>query len=205
MPGGGMMPFQNALEALAAGACRTMAIVHSLPSRAIGRNYGGQTYSGSGRDSYYYYHPWGWSSQAAHWALMFTYYAATYGATEADLGEVAVTVRSHAGRNENAIMRTPMTIDDYLASRYIVRPMRLFDLCLVNDGAVCVILTDRDRAGDRPASPRSRGRVGECLRAVLEDARDGEGTPSPAIGLRRRPGTWDGRAHGHRRRPLRGL
>jgi acetyl-CoA acetyltransferase len=148
MRGGGMMPFLGALEALAGGACQTMAIVHALPSRAIGRNYGGQTYSGSGRDSYYYYHPWGWSSQAAHWAFMFTYYAATYGATEADLGEVAVTIRSHAARNENAIMRTPMTIDDYLASRYIVRPMRLLDLCLVNDGAVCVILTDRDRAGE---------------------------------------------------------
>jgi acetyl-CoA acetyltransferase len=153
MRGGGMMPFGSALEALAAGACQTMAIVHSLPSRASGRNYGGQTYSGSGRDSYYYYHPWGWSSQAAHWAFMFTYYAATYGVTEADLGEVAVTIRSHAARNENAIMRTPMTIDDYLASRYIVRPMRLLDLCLVNDGAVCVILTDRDRAGDRPHHP----------------------------------------------------
>jgi acetyl-CoA acetyltransferase len=148
MRGGGMMPFLGAVEALATGACRTIAIVHCLPSRAIGRNYGGQTYTGSGRDSYYYYHPWGWSSQAAHWALMFTYYAATYGATEADLGEVAVTVRAHAARNANAIMRTPLTIDDYLASRYIVRPMRLLDLCLVNDGAVCVILTDRDRASE---------------------------------------------------------
>lgn len=148
MAGGGMMPFQSALEAVAAGACHTMAIVHALPSRAIGRNYGGQTYGGSGRDSYYYYHPWGFSSQAAHWALMFTYYAHTYGATEADLGAVAVTVRSHAQRNENAIMRLPMTVEDYLASRYIVRPMRLFDLCLVNDGAVCVIVTGRDRARD---------------------------------------------------------
>ena len=153
MRGGGMMPFLSALEALAVGACRTIAIVHCLPSRAIGRNYGGQTYSGSGRDSYYYYHPWGWSSQAAHWAFMFTYYAATYGATEADLGEVAVTIRSHAARNANAIMRTPITVDDYLASRYIVRPMRLLDLCLVNDGAVCVILTDRQRAAERRHHP----------------------------------------------------
>jgi acetyl-CoA acetyltransferase len=153
MSGGGMMPFQSALEALASGACHTMAMVHSLPSRGIGRTYGGQTYGGSGRDSYYYYHPWGWSSQAAHWALMFTYYAATYGATEADLGAVATTIRSHAERNPNAIMRKPMTTEDYLASRYIVRPMRLFDMCLVNDGAVCVIVTDRDRAADLAHHP----------------------------------------------------
>jgi acetyl-CoA acetyltransferase len=146
MRGGGMMPLLAAAEALAAGQCHTMAVVHSLPSRAIGRQYGGQTYEGGGRDSYYYYHPWGWSSQAAHWALMFAYYAAAYGATEEDLGAVAVTLRANAARNEKATMRTPLTIADYMASRYIVRPMRLFDMCLVNDGAVCVILTGIDRA-----------------------------------------------------------
>jgi acetyl-CoA acetyltransferase len=153
MRGGGMLPFLPALEALAAGECDTIAIVHSLPSRALGRQYGGQTYVGGGRDSYYYYHPWGWSSQAAHWALMFTYYAATYGATEEDLGAVAVTLRSNAARNENATMRMPMSIGDYLASRYIVRPMRLFDLCLVNDGAVCVIASSVDRARDLRHAP----------------------------------------------------
>jgi acetyl-CoA acetyltransferase len=153
MQGGGMMPFVRAVEALATGMCDTIAVVHSLPSRAIGRQYGGQTYEGGGRDSYYYYHPWGWSSQAAHWALMFTYYAATFGVTEEDLGAVAVTLRSNAALNPNATMRAPMSIEDYLASRYIVRPMHLLDMCLVNDGAVCVILTGADRARDLPHTP----------------------------------------------------
>jgi acetyl-CoA acetyltransferase len=153
MRGGGMMPLLAAAEALAAGRCATMAVVHCLPSRAIGRQYGGQTYGGGGRDSYYYYHPWGWSSQAAHWALMFTYYAATYGATEEDLGAVAVTLRSNAARNDRAIMRTTLSIEDYLASRYIVAPMRLFDMCLVNDGAVCVILTSVEQARNLRHTP----------------------------------------------------
>jgi acetyl-CoA acetyltransferase len=153
MGGDGMMPLLRAAEMLAAGRCETMAVVHSLPSRAIGRQYGGHTYSGGGRDSYYYYHPWGWSSQAAHWALMFSYYAATYGVTEEDLGAVAVTLRANAAHNEKAIMRTTLSIGDYLGSRYIVRPMRLFDMCLVNDGAVCVILTRVERARDLPQTP----------------------------------------------------
>ena len=153
MRGGGMMPFLSALDALASGRCETIAIIHAIPSRAIGRQYGGQTYAGGGRDSYYYYHPWGWSSQAAHWAMMATHYHASHGTDDADLGAVAVTVREHAMRNDNATMRTPMTIDDYLASRYIVRPMRLFDMCLVNDGAVCVIVTGADRARDLPHTP----------------------------------------------------
>lgn len=153
MPGGGMMPFLSAVEALAAGQCDTIAVVHSLPSRAMGRQYGGQTYGGGGRDSYYYYHPWGWSSQAAHWALMFRYYASTYAISEEDLGAVAVTLRSNAGLNEKATMRKPLSLEDYLASRYIVQPMRLLDMCLVNDGAVCVILTGADRARDLRHSP----------------------------------------------------
>ena len=45
-----------------------------------------------------------------------------------------MTVRAHAMLNDNAIMRATMTIEDYLESRYIVRPIHLFDMCLVNDG-----------------------------------------------------------------------
>jgi hypothetical protein len=56
-------------------------------------------------------------------------------------------------RNPNAIMQTPLSLDDYLSARYIVRPLRLFDMCLVNDGGVCVILQRTDMAGDRPHDP----------------------------------------------------
>ena len=138
-----------AVEALVSGECNTLALVYAAASRAIGRVYGGQTYGQEGATpkSYYYFNPWGWSSQAAHWAFMFQYYQNIYGATEEDLGSVALTLRRHASRNENAIMREPLTIEDYLNSRYIVRPLHLFDLCLVNDGGVCLILRRTDMAG----------------------------------------------------------
>jgi acetyl-CoA acetyltransferase len=140
----------SAVEALVSGRCDTMALVYSAASRAIGRVYGGNTYrqEGTTPPSYYYFSPWGWSSQAAHWAFMFQYYQNVYGATEEDLGSVAVTLRRHASRNDNAIMRNPITVEDYLNSRYIVRPLHLFDLCLVNDGGVCVILRRTDMARD---------------------------------------------------------
>jgi acetyl-CoA acetyltransferase len=146
VPANGMMPFLSGVEAIASGRCETIALVHAIPSRAQARQYGGQTYGGDGRDSYYYYHPWGWSSQAAHWATMFTNYRETYGATEADLASVAITHRDNAALNDNAIMRSPLTVDAYLSSRYIVRPMHLFDMCLVNDGAVCLILRKTERS-----------------------------------------------------------
>jgi len=154
---GGIMagPLQVVCAEIAAGKCDTVAMVYAVASRAIGRQYGGSTYTGGARTpvSYYYYHPWGWSSQAAHWALVFSHYQATFSATEKDLGAVAVQLRRHAMANPNAVMQAPLSIEDYLNSRYIVRPLHLFDLCLVNDGAVCLIVRRADRVRDLPHAP----------------------------------------------------
>jgi acetyl-CoA acetyltransferase len=147
-------PLQTVCADIAAGKCDTVVMVYAAASRAIGRQYGGTTYQDGGAPtSYYYYNPWGWSSQAAHWALMFRYYQHTYGTSESDLGAIALQLRKHAMANPKAVMQTPLSIDDYLNSRYIVRPLHLFDICLVNDGAVCLIVRRADKARDLPHKP----------------------------------------------------
>ena len=150
-------PLPAACAEIIRGDADRIAMVYSVASRAIGRQYGGSSTYGAGSvggpSSYYYFHPWGWSSQAAHWALMFTHYQAAHGASEADLGAVAVQVRRHASADTNAVMRKPVTIEDYLASRYIVKPLHLLDLCLVNDGAVCLILSRAELARGLPHTP----------------------------------------------------
>jgi acetyl-CoA acetyltransferase len=153
MSNGILIPVASAVRAVASGACDTMALVYAAPSRSIGRRYGGQTYEGAGRGSYYYYHPWGWSSQAAHWALIAQHYLATYRAEESDFGAIACSVRANAMLNDNAIMREPLTIEGYLQSRYIVRPVHLFDMCLVNDGGVCLIFRRADAASESTHAP----------------------------------------------------
>lgn len=150
-------PLQVVCADIAAGRADTVAMVYAVASRAIGRQYGGRTYdsgqAGATPTTYYYYHPWGWSSQAAHWAFTFSHYQARYGVTEADLGAVAMQLRRNAIATPNAVMQAPMTLEDYLAARYIVRPLRLFDMCLVNDGAVCLIVRRADQAHDLPHAP----------------------------------------------------
>jgi len=140
---------------IAANKCDTVAMVFAVASRSAGRQFGGNTdkTGQGGPNSYWYYHPWGWSSQAAHWAMIFSYYQATYGATEEDLGAVALQVRKNAMANPNAVMQAPLSLEDYMESRYVVRPLHLFDLCMVNDGAVCLIVSRTDKARDLAHTP----------------------------------------------------
>ena len=76
-----------------------------------------------------------------------------YGTTSEDFGRIAVLSRTHALDNERAMMRTPMTLDDYLASRWIAEPFRMFDCCLETDGAVAIVVVNADRAKDLPHRP----------------------------------------------------
>ena len=50
-----------------------------------------------------------------------------YGTTTEQLAQIALNARRNAGLNPNAIYRDPLTLDDYLASRMITTPLRLFD------------------------------------------------------------------------------
>jgi len=76
-----------------------------------------------------------------------------YGTTSEDLGRIAVLSRNNALDNERAMMRKPMTIDDYLASPWIAEPFRMFDCCLETDGAVAVAVVSAERARDLPHRP----------------------------------------------------
>jgi acetyl-CoA acetyltransferase len=76
-----------------------------------------------------------------------------YGTTSEDLGRLAILCRNNAIDNERAMMRKPLTMEDYLDSRWIVEPFRLFDCCLETDGAVAVAVVSADRAKDLPHRP----------------------------------------------------
>jgi acetyl-CoA acetyltransferase len=71
---------------------------------------------------------------------------ALYGTTEEQFGAHVVAQRYHASLNEEAIFRTPLTVDDYLESRYVSKPVRLLDCDYPVDSASAVIYTTEERA-----------------------------------------------------------
>src|SRR5215207_2168409 len=81
----------------------------------------------------------------------------TYGTRREDLGRIAVGQRASARLNENALLRGPMSIEDYLEARVIADPICLYDCVLPCAGADAVVVGPLDRA---PAGKGIRVRAG---------------------------------------------
>ena len=144
----------EAVQAINAGLCTTVACVYGNAQRSANVQYGGpQAMGGDGILSYVYYAPWGLTSQGALYAMMFKRHQLVYGTSEEQLAAIPVALRRHATLNPNAIMQRPLSTEDYLRARYIVEPLRLFDYCLVNDGGVAIIVQRADLARERKQEP----------------------------------------------------
>jgi len=137
----------QAAMVIQSGAAECIALVYGNNQRTRGTQYGGAQADGGDRYlAYTYYAPWGMTSQGALYALMTQRYMALHGLSSRELGDIAIAQRRFAQLNENAIMRQPLTHDQYLQARYICEPLRLYDYCLVNDGGVALIVMSTERA-----------------------------------------------------------
>ncbi len=142
-----MLAVIEACMAIKSGLAHTVALVYGNDQRSAAIQYGGpEAMGGNMFLSYIYHAPWGYTSQGALYAMMFRRFMEVTGCTEAQLGEVAVAQRLAASLTPHALMKKRITIEEYLASRYICEPLHLFDYCLINDGGVALIVTETARA-----------------------------------------------------------
>lgn len=90
----------------------------------------------------------------ANYAFVARRHMHLYGTTQDHLGAIAVEQRKWANLNPAAQFHdTPMTMEDYHASRWVVEPFHLYDCCLVSNGGLAVIVTSADRAKDLKKPP----------------------------------------------------
>src|SRR5262249_40676799 len=59
----------------------------------------------------------------------------------------------HALKSPYAVMKKPLTFAEHQAARMVVDPLRLYDCCLITDGAAVVLVTSAERARDLKQPP----------------------------------------------------
>lgn len=148
-----MTMLQQAVWAIESGYCETVVCVYGENSKT-GRPPSMQgLYMGNLMGGEEWEEPFGCQGMVIPYALLAQRYLDQFGGGVQDLAAVAMTIRRHAQLNPNAQRREPMTMEDYLASRMISTPLRLFDCSLVSDGGGALVLTTRDRAASLEPPP----------------------------------------------------
>ena len=95
-----------------------------------------------------YLAPYAFGGTNGLFALVEREHRELYGTKRTQLAKLAVTQRSNAELNPNALLRSPMTEEDYLTARLIADPIRLYDCVLPCTGADAVLVMSRERADE---------------------------------------------------------
>ncbi|MBC6464105.1 thiolase C-terminal domain-containing protein [Actinomadura alba] len=142
----------QAAMAVAAGIATTVVCYRAVNARSEFRM------GGTGRGpapvfDVQYQAPYGLLAPSQQFAMYARAHMIAYGTTHEQFGHIAVNQRANAAKNDRALKREPITLDDYLASRWIAEPLRLLDCCLETDGACAVVVTSVERARHLPRPP----------------------------------------------------
>lgn len=91
-------------------------------------------------------YPYGFGGPNASFALLTDAYMAEYGAAREDFGRIAVAQRANALRNPDALMKTPLSLEQYMQARSIADPIALFDCVMPCAGAEAFLVMREEEA-----------------------------------------------------------
>ena len=131
-----------AAMAVEAGLAKNILVYRALNGRS-GIRVGSTPVSGPAGQ---YRYPVGYTAYPQYVGMWARRYMIETGATYEDLAAVPIAQRKYAELNERAIIRKPLTLNDYLQSPMIADPFRLVDCTSEIDGACAVLVTSLDRA-----------------------------------------------------------
>jgi acetyl-CoA acetyltransferase len=148
----------SAIAAVASGFCHTALALRTIQQQPSGAAMAAGT---AGRDNpmvaamlagasgdRQFLAPFGAGSPTQWAGLLTQRHMAEFGTTEEQFGHHVIAQRYHASLNDDAIFRDPLTMDEYLASRYVSKPLRILDCDYPVDSGSAVIFTTEERARD---------------------------------------------------------
>lgn len=146
----------QAVMAVASGAANNVVVWRAMNGRSgqrMGQGVAGNIIS-SDLIHWSWYQVYGMLTPVSWVAMIAHAYMHEFGVTPEHLAEVAMAQRDFAQNNPGAAgYGKPLTLDDYLASRMISEPLRLFDCCQETDGGCALLITSTERARDLRQPP----------------------------------------------------
>jgi len=141
----GIVALRRAVRAVEAGDAHVVACVGADTNspEAFGATLG--NFSRFTQDAVW---PYGAGGPNASFALLTSYYMREYGARREDFGKLCVSQRENALSFPPALMRKPLTLDQYLNARPIADPIHLFDCVMPCAGAEGFLVMSAQRARD---------------------------------------------------------
>jgi acetyl-CoA acetyltransferase len=142
----GVVALRRAARAVQAGDVDVVACVAGDANRIDSFRQLLSSFSRFAMDASY---PYGSGGPNASFALIADAYMAEYGVRREDFGRIAVAQRTNALAYPNAIMKSPLTLEQYLSARPISEPFGLFDCVMPCAGAEGFLVMREEEAQSR--------------------------------------------------------
>lgn len=154
----GVVTLRRAARAIQAGDAEIIACIAPDTSQQDSFRDLVANFSTFSKDAVY---PYGGAGPNAVFAMITRHYMDEFGATREDFGQLCVAQRQNALANPHALLRKPLTLDDYMAARPVAEPLHLFDCVMPCAGAEAFLVMSTDRA-------KSLGLAHATVKGVVE-------------------------------------
>ena len=139
----GVAALRRAARAVQCGDARVVACVSGDANHVDSFRRMLSSFSRFAQDASY---PYGSGGPNSCFALLTDNYMQNYGAKREDFGKICVAQRTNALSFPHAIMKTPLTLEQYMAARPISDPIALFDCVMPVAGAEAFLIMNETDA-----------------------------------------------------------
>ena len=141
----GVMALRRAARAVQCGDAEVVACVAADTNHVDSFRHTLGAFSDFARDASY---PYGAGGPNSMFAFITAHYMQKYGARREDFGRIAVAQRANALANPNALFKTPLSLEQYMAARPVAAPIHLFACVMPCAGAEAFLVMAPERARD---------------------------------------------------------